>query len=72
MLLQLRDYLSQKQSANLQEIAWHFKQPPETVRLWLSHWERKGRVCRQGKPAGCGVRCKTCKPEYAEVYRWVV
>lgn len=70
MLLALRDYLVQKQSANLQEIAWHFKQSPDMIRTLLAHWIRKGRVDRCDKPAGCGSRCQLCKPDVAEVYQW--
>ncbi len=71
MLLELRDYLTEKQTANLQEMAWHFKQSPETVRLWLEHWIRKGRVCRAQNPVNCGTKCQACKPQVAEVYRWM-
>lgn len=71
MLLQLRDYLQARESANLQEMAWHFNQSPETVRCWLGHWLQKGRVCRVENPLGCGTKCQVCQPQLAEVYRWV-
>ncbi|OGO90062.1 MAG: hypothetical protein A3F10_05180 [Coxiella sp. RIFCSPHIGHO2_12_FULL_42_15] len=71
MLLALRDYFIQKQTANLQEIAWHFKQPPEMMRALLEHWIRKGKICRCEKPAHCGMKCQRCKPEVAEVYQWL-
>lgn len=70
MLIALRQYLQQKEQVNLQELAWHFQQPPEVVRSWLEHWMQKGKVCRCEQPAGCGSRCQMCKPEVAEVYRW--
>jgi putative ferrous iron transport protein C len=70
MLLELRDYMIQKRSANLQEIAWHFKQTPETVRCLLAHWIRKGKVCQSERPPNCGTKCQLCKPANAEIYRW--
>ena len=72
MLLLLRDFLRQKHTANLQEIAWHLKQSPELTRTLLEHWIRKGRVSPCEKPSGCGTRCQSCRPEYAQVYQWVV
>lgn len=70
MLLALRDYLVKKQTANLQEMAWHLKQSPDMIRRLLQHWMLKGKVCRCEKPANCGNACQLCKPDAAEIYQW--
>lgn len=70
MLFELRDYLENKGAVNLQQLAIHFQQSPDTVRCWLQHWMRKGQVCRLASPAGCGSKCQLCRPEHAEVYQW--
>ena len=71
MLLAIKTFLTERKTANLQEIAVHFCQQPKTVRCMLDHWVRKGKVCRLGKPPGCGSKCQMCKPQFAEVYRWM-
>jgi len=70
MLLTLRDFLKQKQNANLVEMARHLQQPVELVRVLLGHWIQKGRVARCEPPKGCGTRCQDCPSEQAEVYCW--
>lgn len=69
ILVELKKYLQTKQTATLQELAWHFKRDPGMMRQLLSHWIRKGVIVRAATPAGCGTRCVQCKPEYAEVYQ---
>jgi len=70
MLLQLRDYLIEKQGANLQELTIHFQQSPIVIRTWLQHWIQKGKVCCE-KPTGCGSSCQKCPSAIAEHYKWV-
>lgn len=70
ILLDIKQYLIQKQVANLQEIAWHFKQQPEVIRVMLHHWIRKGKVEIAPKPKVCGSLCTQCEPSIAEVYHW--
>src|SRR3989338_6563331 len=70
ILIDIKKYLREKQTATLQELAWHFKRDPEMMRQLLSHWIQKGVIVRAKTPAGCGTRCVQCKPEYAEVYQF--
>lgn len=71
MLLAIKDYLSVRKTASLQELSLHFCKHPEMMRDMMSHWVRKGKVCCLQKPPGCGTRCVQCKPEFAEEYQWV-
>lgn len=71
MLLEIKQYLIAKKTANLHEICLHFCKQPETVRCILTHWLRKGKVCRLEKPNGCQTRCQLCRPEYTEIYQWM-
>lgn len=71
MLLEIKRYLSEKKTANLQELSLRFKKQPDTMRCMLQHWMRKGKICRAAQPVGCGSKCQLCKPTIAEVYSWV-
>ena len=71
MLLDIKQYIRERQTANLQEIAWHFKLTPDIARDMLQHWLRKGAIKRIDNPPGCGSDCMRCKPKYAEVYCFV-
>lgn len=70
ILIEIKKYLSDKKTANLQELAFHFNQPPETMRQMVAHWVRKGKVMVLPKPLSCGTGCTQCKPEWAEEYCW--
>lgn len=70
ILLDVKDYIKQRQSVNLQDLSLHFQRDPDTMREMLNHWIRKGVVRRGEKPAGCGVKCHSCKPSTAEIYCW--
>ena len=71
MLLELKDYLVHHRVANLEEMARHFRQEPELMRILLQHWVRKGKVVQRPKPSGCGSRCTQCDPKNAEIYEWI-
>ncbi|AAO91259.1 FeoC-like transcriptional regulator [Coxiella burnetii] len=71
MLLSIKAFLKERQSANLQELSLHFCKQPETMRCLLAHWIRKGKIRCQEKPAGCGTKCQRCQPQFVEIYRWV-
>jgi len=68
ILLEVKDYIKQKQWVNLQDLSLHFQRDPDTMRDILGHWLRKGVVRRAPQPTGCGVKCGQCKPTIAEVY----
>ena len=71
MLLDIKQYLTEKKTANLETLALHFQQPPDNIRCMLGHWIRKGKVSALTKPSACGRYCQFCKPELTEVYQWV-
>ncbi len=71
MLFELRDYLMQQQAVSLQQLAWHFQQPPDVLRCCLQHWIRKGKVLRCAGSSSCGSRCQLCRPEAVEYYQWL-
>lgn len=71
ILIDVKNYLVEKKSATLVQIANYFQQRPEVVRDMLLHWQRKGKVQLATKPSGCGSRCLQCGPTIAEVYKIV-
>ncbi len=70
MLLQIKQYLTQKTMATTTELALHCRTSPENMQCVLSHWESKGKIKKCPKPNGCGSKCQMCKPEFAQTYRW--
>ena len=71
MLLLIKAFLKERQSANLQELSLYFFKKPETMRFLMAHWIRKGRVRYQKKSASCGTKCQSCRLEFIEIYQWV-
>lgn len=71
MLLSLKAFLKEQKTANLQELSLHFCKEPQIIRCMLEHWMRKGKICRLGKPTGCGMKCQLCPSKFSEIYQWV-
>lgn len=71
MLLEIKKFMEEKYVANLEQIAAHIHQNPDTTRQLLRHWIQKGKLEKLPSPPGCGTRCQQCKPKFAEVYKWV-
>lgn len=71
LLAEIRDYLQQRGSASLQEVAIHFGIATDTARFALHYWKNKGKVrelasgCSSG---GCGGQ--SCSGEAATRYEW--
>ncbi|SEA12520.1 FeoC like transcriptional regulator [Thiothrix caldifontis] len=51
LLGEIRDYLQQRGSASLQDVATHFDIAPDTAQFALGYWQKKGKVLEQA--AGC-------------------
>lgn len=72
-LLDVRDYLQQRGSCTLKDIATHFNTQPAAVQFVVGEWERRGKVrnmmgtCSTG--GTCGGSC--CKSVPDPVYQWV-
>jgi len=71
ILLDIKRYLQQRNTANLQEIALHFQLSPDVVSDMLQHWVRKGVIKKGENPSGCGSTCLRCDPKLAQVYVFV-
>lgn len=71
ILMELKQYLSERGQVPLADLVHRFEVQPEALRGMLAHWIRKGKV-RQRLPAGaCGNGCCKCDPETLEVYEWI-
>ncbi len=74
MLGEIRDYLQQRGSASLNDVATHFDITPDTAQFALNYWQRKGKV-REFAAASCGSGgCggKSCGGTQAATnYEWV-
>ena len=71
MLLALKQYLQEKKEVSLAELALHFRHPPEEVRTWLRHWERKGCVQCVNRTAQCGGSCQMCPAAQVLLVSWL-
>ncbi|WP_207765798.1 FeoC-like transcriptional regulator [Pleomorphomonas carboxyditropha] len=68
----VRDYLRERGSAPLSDVALHFDAGEDAVRAVLDLWVAKGRVRALTDGAGCskaGTCGCTCKAE--EIFEWI-
>jgi predicted metal-binding protein len=70
ILFKLRDYLQQRKTASLQDLAQHVQSDPEVVRSMLEQWIRKGRVYRIATTGSQCGNCTHCNPLTFELYSW--
>jgi hypothetical protein len=72
LLGEIRDYLQQRGSASLHDVATHFDIATDTAQFALGYWQKKGKVREQA--AGCssgGCGGKSCGSSGAgAVYTW--
>ncbi len=68
MLSTIRQYLEQRQTASLADIARHLDADPDAVRGMIDHWVQKGKVSEI--PVACGT-CTQCDPTTIATYRWL-
>ncbi|MBA4695936.1 MAG: hypothetical protein H2069_00945 [Legionella sp.] len=72
MLLQIRDYLRQEQTASNQQIARHFRIDIHALQPMLEFWVTKGVLVaheRSGKK-NCQSGCLQCKPQSLIYYQY--
>ncbi len=67
MLGEIRNYLKQRKSASLEEIAAHLDTNRETAEFALGYWIRKGTI--QPAPLSCNHSCNRCIMAEKH-YRW--
>lgn len=68
---ELKNYVKQWGTINLQSIAKHFNAEPDFIRGMLSHWVGKGCIRSSKKTARCGSQCTQCAVNVTEIYEWV-
>lgn len=69
ILKALQQYLRDRPTTTLDELACHFAIDPDALRGMLAQLVRKGRV-RKLETKKCGG-CHNCAPESLELYEWV-
>ena len=70
ILADILDYLQQRDTASLGEIARHVSAEPAAVRDMLVTLQRKGKVHRATAGGGCGSTCQQCATGTLELYAW--
>ncbi len=71
ILTELKKYLMARKIAPLQDMAFHFKVEPETMKPMLDKWLAKGKVRRHDNNLGCAKGCCKCDPATIVTYEWV-
>ena len=71
ILADIRNYLEQRGSACLSDIALHLNAPPDAVRGMLAVWIRKDRIRKLPADPACGSSCGGCQPAQVERYQWI-
>jgi hypothetical protein len=71
LLIDIKNYLAERGTASLSDIALHFGIPQSAAEPMLAQWERKGTVTRLASGATCGTGdCDGCKEACSVYYRF--
>lgn len=70
LLSDIRNYLQQRGTASLQDVAIHFDIAPDTAQFALNYWQNKGKIRAQAASCGSGG-CDGCGNNGSAVYAWV-
>ncbi|MEE9320724.1 MAG: FeoC-like transcriptional regulator [Granulosicoccus sp.] len=67
MLLDIKQYLIERQHASLRDIALHFDTNPDAMRGMLEIWINKGKIrkCDAAACGGCSSGCEVAKQDEA-------
>lgn len=69
---EVKNYLTERKIATLNDIALHFDMEPDAVRGILDIWIMKGRVrIHQGDECSSGSCCGGCGEHYKDIYEWL-
>ncbi|MFN3785673.1 MAG: FeoC-like transcriptional regulator [Thiothrix sp.] len=71
LLAAIRDYLQQRGSASLQDVATHFDIATDTARFALHYWQNKGKVRELHNSCSSGCGGKSCGAATGTRYEWV-
>ena len=70
LLTDVKDYLSTRGRASLDDLAVHFTVAPEAMRGLVETWVAKGRARRVNQELPCGT-CGKCESATSDIYEWV-
>ena len=73
-LLELKEYLKNRNVVSINDLCIHFRTSPETLEPMLEHWIRKGKLLRKESSGGsCGGKHSTCSCGDSEQvwYQWI-
>lgn len=67
LLADIRQYLKERGTASLDEVAIHFDIATDSAKFALDYWEKKGKLIVLG--AACGSSCGGCGSN-TDNYQW--
>ena len=70
LLIDVKDYLSTRGRASLDDLAVHFTVEPEAMRGLVETWVTKGRARRVNQALPCGT-CGRCESATTDIYEWI-
>ena len=70
-LLDIKQHMMKVKIATLGSLCALFKVDPDTLRLLLSHWIRKGKIRSCMRKPACGSQCFKCPTIATEMYEWI-
>ncbi len=65
----IRNYLKQRNTVSLQDIAIHFDLSEESAALAVEYWIKKGKV--RAIAAACGASCGSSCGSAGDHYQWI-
>jgi len=59
-LLELKEYLKNRNIVSINDLFIHFRTSPETLEPMLEHWIRKGKLRKETAESSCGGKHASC------------
>lgn len=71
IVTEVRDYLKQRGTAPLRDMALTFDMEQDALRPIIEQWVAKGKVRKLPPGTACAGGCNSCAPETIEIYQWI-
>ena len=69
MLGDIKRYIKQRKSVNLNDLVLHFQTSPDAMKGMLDKWIKKGKATVMVSERACNG-CTACEPSLEEYYEW--
>ena len=71
LLGEIRNYLQQRGTASLYDVATHFDITQDNALFALNYWQKQGKVRTQAANCGSGCSTKSCGGSSTTTFEWI-